>query len=534
MLVTVISLYPQEISSFSMAVIMSHHSRYHRTSRIVDDNGQVRPILVAAATSKSSEMHSDDNNGEKKSSKNLPPMTVNGNSNSGRVDTAADKEKALSSERNDNDDDDSSPQQTIQAVDDDDDQEVEDEDNEEEEEEEMEPAPAFFEIVKEEMTIQEIEDEDLDDGEEDEEETKSVPAFFEIVKEEMPIADGELCVLPVCDDDAFENDTLEQFQQQQRQSRLVDSLINLLIPTVLPIIAYQNYEYVAQLANTLTDVLSSRMWQEVDGGSYRASIIAPAINGVIMPACVVTFATLLSITISGLRQRQQEIRTAIIQEASELRVLQSLVDAYPDGLTKAQCRSYLIEYTSRLISESKPRITTITNMFETTTPKTPSSSSSSSSTPSTTKKRPSVSADNGYDTEMNGFFNQLIKLENVRPDLRSESYNAIARLNAQRSERISSLQTSFPALHYATLCVLALSVMSCFLLETDQDILIFLNAVQLKLLWSMLVGVFTGFAVVCYDLIDPFQGSYQISKSVDQLYIIRGTLVASVCNPPDK
>ena len=50
-----------------------------------------------------------------------------------------------------------------------------------------------------------------------------------------------------------------------------------------------------------------------------------------MPACVVTFATLLSITISFLRQRQQEIRTAINTEAGELRVLSALVDAFPAG-----------------------------------------------------------------------------------------------------------------------------------------------------------------------------------------------------------
>ena len=41
-------------------------------------------------------------------------------------------------------------------------------------------------------------------------------------------------------------------------------------------------------------------------------------------------------------------------------------------------------------------------------------------------------------------------------------------------------------------------------------------------------GTFTALAIVCYDLGNPFRGSYQISKSVHQLYTIRMTLRASL------
>ena len=65
-------------------------------------------------------------------------------------------------------------------------------------------------------------------------------------------------------------------------------------------------------------------------------------------------------------------------------------------------------------------------------------------------------------------------------------------------------------------------------METNQDILIFLNAVQLKLLWAMLVGVFSALGTVCYDLADPFRGSYHISKAtLGQLYTIRDAIRAS-------
>jgi len=57
--------------------------------------------------------------------------------------------------------------------------------------------------------------------------------------------------------------------------------------------------------------------------------------------------------------------------------------------------------------------------------------------------------------------------------------------------------------------------------------MVFLNAVQLKILWSMLVGTFVACFTVFYDLRSPFSGSYQISASVDQLYTVRLALQAS-------
>ena len=64
-------------------------------------------------------------------------------------------------------------------------------------------------------------------------------------------------------------------------------------------------------------------------------------------------------------------------------------------------------------------------------------------------------------------------------------------------------------------------------MEANQDLLVFLNAVQVKFLWSMLVSTFTACFVVFYDLRSPFSGSYQISASVDQLYTILMALKAS-------
>ena len=96
-----------------------------------------------------------------------------------------------------------------------------------------------------------------------------------------------------------------------------------------------------------------------------------------------------------------------------------------------------------------------------------------------------------------------------------------------------------------------------FLMETNQELLIFLSAIQLRILWSMLIGTYSALAVVNYDMRDPFRGSCEfwyyyvrcvvskvirsltihwivvVSKdnvaiSVDQFYTIRESIIATI------
>merc|ERR1712232_158618 len=111
--------------------------------------------------------------------------------------------------------------------------------------------------------------------------------------------------------------------------------------------------------------------------------------------------------------------------------------------------------------------------------------------------------------------------------LLSESYAAVMRLNAERSTRISALQSTFPNSQYLILAAIGSSICLAFLIETNQEILIFLNALQLRILWTMLIGLMSTLSVLCYDLSDPFRGIYTIESAVKQLYIIRDALRAS-------
>jgi K+-sensing histidine kinase KdpD len=135
----------------------------------------------------------------------------------------------------------------------------------------------------------------------------------------------------------------------------------------------------------------------------------------------------------------------------------------------------------------------------------------------------------GFDSELNGLTRQFNMAHgNVIPaHVADELYSSVTRLREQRIHRITALQSIYPALHYAILVVLALAECIAYLIETDQELLVFLNAVQIKLLWSMLVGTFVACFAVVMDLRTPFSGSYQISASVDQLLTIKLTLQAS-------
>lgn len=317
------------------------------------------------------------------------------------------------------------------------------------------------------------------------------------------------------------------------------------LPFVMPVLAYSTYESTAKLFEKTVEIISSNNWVAVDGGQYQANIITPAINGLVVPSMALLFATMTSNTLNTLRQRQLQIRTSLNTESNDLRMLSTMLDSLPDDLreVKNHLREYLIQYASRVIAESRPGLTVDLHMFI-----------------------------GSMDTEMNGFLGVWNKLsmssyatmyvdtmlpasnytisgsyfnpyqdqlgltsterQRVTPFLPpiifAESYDALTRLRHERSTRLSALQSTYPALHYVILALLAGSICTVFLMETNQELMIFLSAIQLRILWSMLIGTFSALAVVNYDMRDPFQGSYNVAISVDQFYSIRESIRATI------
>jgi hypothetical protein len=339
---------------------------------------------------------------------------------------------------------------------------------------------------------------------------KSYPSSTPIIGSTTFYDEDEECAVDSCLLNEHFSDSDSSTSVSIVEKYILDPLF--IIPIISPILAYITYDDIARLFAAFIDFLSfERNWVPVDGGAYQARIIAPAINGIVVPSVSILFATLISNTVATLRQRQIDIHTSLNTEAGDLRLLSGMVESFPQCDQKNKCKEYLTQYTSRLIAESSDDV-----------------------------KFNSMESLGSTDSEMNGFtfvLNELATLGGggkegeerftVHGALLSEAYGAVVRLNSQRSARITYLQSTFPTLHFAILSALGGSISLAFLIETNQELLIFLNAIQLRILWTMLVGTFSALAVVCYDLSGPFRGQYQISNAVYQLMTIRDALKAS-------
>lgn len=298
------------------------------------------------------------------------------------------------------------------------------------------------------------------------------------------------------------------------------------LPFIMPIVAYFTYEPTAKVFNLMVQFLSSNNWIAVDGGQYQAVIITPAINGLVVPSLALLFATLMNNTINTLRQRQLQIRTSLNTEANDLRMLATVLDSLPPELVKAKnhLREYLIQYASRVIAESKPGLSIENHMYIGSMDIELNGflrmwNGLSMSTYGTIVIETMLPAASNYTTldqaKFDPYQNQLGISSRERqnfvpflsPYIFTETYDALTRLRKERSIRVSALQATYPMLHYAILALLAGSICAVFLMETNQDLLLFLSAIQLKVLWSMLIGTFSALVCIEVDMIDPFRGS---------------------------
>lgn len=93
----------------------------------------------------------------------------------------------------------------------------------------------------------------------------------------------------------------------------------------------------------------------------------------------------------------------------------------------------------------------------------------------------------------------------------------LARLNGYRSDRVALLLTDFPDLHWIVLISLSVSIIVAFLLESNQLVDQYLDSIQLRSLFGLLVGVFSAVATLCLDLDDPFTGSFSVTSASVQI-----------------
>ena len=357
------------------------------------------------------------------------------------------------------------------------------------------------------------------------------------------------CMLPSEEKDE-DDEVLTFLGQSFSGSPLVvaqDLVLNAL-PVIVPVAAFNGYDEVLSFVTWLIDIGPGN-WLAVDGGKEQVSLLQPPINGVILPAISIALGTLSATTISSLRDRQITLRECLHKEACLLDFLFSASGTVFGGRRRVEeRRSALVllqGYCSRVISESSQQldmdriitqgavdseIRTFIRLLHRSPPIRDSTDEHGAPlafhegalagfTPGISSG--SAALDARFDPE--------------RVDAAEPRFFDATSFNAQlaskemmmvRAERLSLLQTTFPAIHWAVMCLLGGSIVLCFLLETDDKLLQFLDLSQLRIIFSFLVGALTGIFSICVDLNDPFRGSFRITQSAAQLYTLRDLIRA--------
>ncbi|KAJ1444747.1 hypothetical protein M885DRAFT_626835 [Pelagophyceae sp. CCMP2097] len=317
------------------------------------------------------------------------------------------------------------------------------------------------------------------------------------------VEEAEVCEIPISDDEV-ETDLLAE--------TVVFDFALRALPIAAPLTGYVSYERVAACTRWGLDRLASKNWDSVDGGQYEMTILTPTINGIVVPMLSIALATLTATTIQTLRQRQLDVRFRLNAEVSELQLLRVAVDAIFEedagagdaaarATDHARCTLLLRDYTSRLIGDC--RCTTLEI------------------------ERRADLANNELSSLARILFRRAGSAGRTAANV---AVGLVQSLGVHRASRLAGLTTAYPAIHFGVLGTCAGSIVFAFLIESDQEVLKFLDALQLRLLFSMLIGTFASLSALVIDLSDPYRGAYRITPTVAQLFPLRQQLAFDAGN----
>ncbi len=324
------------------------------------------------------------------------------------------------------------------------------------------------------------------------------------------VCDNEGCFI---EGGVIENSYINFDEEDQR---LADySTLLTVVPIVVPLSAFYFYDLFVGLYH---DVITlGQTWYSVDGGELESTLLIPVVNGIVLPSISIVLGTLVSSTLTNLRNRQVAIRECLNREVADLTTLASATDAIfgrysEDCSTRENILLFLRQYVERLILESRSVAT--------------ASSKEALLSAKTGKNEMDliqmelVNADASHrDVEKLGLFDDPFRW--AIPGL-------IVGLNAQRSARLATLLTGYPFQHWLIIGLLYVSVILCFLEESDGAALQFLGGVQLRGLFTILVGGAAAMGSLLIDLNDPFRGNFCIKQTTDQLKQLLITLDGAI------
>ena len=225
---------------------------------------------------------------------------------------------------------------------------------------------------------------------------------------------------------------------------------------------------------------------EVD---LQTQVVTQVVNGPVITSISLLFAALVSMTVSTLHNRQLAMRQNHAQLVSALSMLQQHTAHHQLPPTQQQqqdtLQNLLVQLETRLVSESQR----------------PTNNDNDSTT----------TFDEILDTillHLQAWSNNNNNNKSSNSFAAQKAHAIAERIHEERQNTQTLLATGFPTMHYIALAFLALSICLSFLVATDQSLHI-LESMQVRMLWSILIGSFTSLAVVCFDLSRPFAGAYK-------------------------
>lgn len=311
----------------------------------------------------------------------------------------------------------------------------------------------------------------------------------------------DVCLVPPGDEEI-----LDAQKAMFAETALFDRSLQL-FPLASTTLAFVSYESVAKWARMGIDFFGQRQsWTSVDGNVYEIAILAPTINGVVMPSVSIALGTLAAATVSSLRLRQLDVRERLNRELGEIELLRTTIVALDDNDFAPSENKKITAYATLLLRDYVSRVA-----FEC---------------------RPNAAVSRVCDTELNALYRLFLDIKDEERRSNPASASALTLVNslvALRAGRLTLLASSYPPTQFFVLAFGSLSIVVAFLLESDQEVLRFLDAIQLRLLFSILVGVFSGLAAVVIDLADITRGTFRITTVVAQFFALRDLLTYDLC-----
>ena len=274
-------------------------------------------------------------------------------------------------------------------------------------------------------------------------------------------------------------------------------LIAAFLPAIIAFVSWEGISFGLSEFLDMVGVVGTK-----DGNYFSNNLLRPTITGVVVPVISIALATLVSTTVNVLRQRQVDLRAHVNKEACELRLLRRAVfgmyGTRQHAGRRARALALMCGYVDQLITECEEGAVDVLE-----------------------------------ELQLNGgiAFNELDQLSAMlhgidgasaaRQGSVSAADDLIVSLNGHRSDRVATLLSVFPDIHWGILAGLSVSIIFAFLLTSNQQVLQYLNSIQLRFMFATIVGVCSGTATLCYDLSTPFSGTFSISGASTQLADIK-------------